>query len=247
MSLNDLDPYYIKSISALHSYSFLSGEPCDLQIYLEDAIKNKSGLNKELSSIISTAVKQNRLDEIKPHINVLEESKTASSSDNELEELMDLMCIVCNEMDVGARNRLLECSGCHALYHQECHRPPVTSLESDGTWVCQNCKDAKKLKRSPMHASPSRVPSPLSSSSSKLKLSTSQIRSSTSPLYKSGGSNKSSPISWEETSGKLSHSGKSPSNISSSNCVTPNINIISADKRLQIIKKKAAKFHDKRK
>lgn len=43
-------------------------------------------------------------------------------------------------MDVGARNRLLECSDCHALYHQECHTPVVTSQESDENWVCHNCK-----------------------------------------------------------------------------------------------------------
>lgn len=43
-------------------------------------------------------------------------------------------------MDVGARNRLLECSDCHMLYHQECHKPIVTNQDSFDTWVCQNCK-----------------------------------------------------------------------------------------------------------
>lgn len=63
-------------------------------------------------------------------------------------------------MDVGARNRLLECSDCHALYHQECHRPVVTLQESDDNWICQNCKDAnKKFKRSPSNASPVTVTS----------------------------------------------------------------------------------------
>lgn len=47
-------------------------------------------------------------------------------------------------MDVGARNRLLECSDCHSLYHQECHTPVVTALEADDVWICQGCKDERK-------------------------------------------------------------------------------------------------------
>lgn len=43
-------------------------------------------------------------------------------------------------MDVGARNRLLECVGCHSLYHQECHRPAVSLQEADTDWLCRNCK-----------------------------------------------------------------------------------------------------------
>jgi integrator complex subunit 12 len=35
--------------------------------------------------------------------------------------------------------------------------------------------------------------------------------------------------------------------VNSQKCVVPNINIISADKRLQIMKKKAAKMQEKRK
>lgn len=33
---------------------------------------------------------------------------------------------VCKGMSVGARNRLVECSDCHSLYHQECHKPPIS-------------------------------------------------------------------------------------------------------------------------
>lgn len=53
-------------------------------------------------------------------------------------------------MDVGARNRLLECSDCHSLYHQECHRPVVSAVEADDIWICQSCKDERRrLQRSP--------------------------------------------------------------------------------------------------
>ena len=54
----------------------------------------------------------------------------------------DLTCIVCKGMDVGARNRLVECVDCHALYHQECHNPPIQDAQIDVprlVWYCANC------------------------------------------------------------------------------------------------------------
>lgn len=49
------------------------------------------------------------------------------------------LCLLFSGMDVGARNRLLECSDCHSLYHQECHKPGVTE-DSFENWVCFSCK-----------------------------------------------------------------------------------------------------------
>lgn len=58
-------------------------------------------------------------------------------------------------------------------------------------------------------------------------------------------------IDFSETSSTKSHGSSSSSNKYSSSgqnrVLTPNINIISADKRLQIMKKKAAKLQEKRK
>lgn len=34
-------------------------------------------------------------------------------------------------MSVGPRNRLVECSDCHMLYHQECHKPPILENVND--------------------------------------------------------------------------------------------------------------------
>lgn len=47
-------------------------------------------------------------------------------------------------MDVAAKNQLLECCKCHALYHQECHTPPVAQEDLDTSlWTCSNCKSLK--------------------------------------------------------------------------------------------------------
>lgn len=98
MCLADLDANFLKSIGSLHSNEFLfSGEPSALQVALEEAIKAKTGATKDLTSIIATTVRQQRIEELKATA-LNEESKTASSSDNELElDLLkeDLMCVVC--------------------------------------------------------------------------------------------------------------------------------------------------------
>lgn len=98
MSLADLDLNFIKSISSLHSNEFfINGEPSILQLSLEEAIKSKTGIVKDFSSLIATSVKQQKLEEFKTSV-LIEDSKTTSSSDNELElDLLkeDLMCVVC--------------------------------------------------------------------------------------------------------------------------------------------------------
>lgn len=54
----------------------------------------------------------------------------------------DLTCVICKGMDVGARNRLVECQECHSLYHQECHVPHILDSQIDvpkQVWYCSNC------------------------------------------------------------------------------------------------------------
>ena len=49
---------------------------------------------------------------------------------------------------MGTRNRLVECQECHQLYHQECHKPPVTDQDVNDprlVWYCAKC--ANKLKK----------------------------------------------------------------------------------------------------
>lgn len=98
MFLNDIDSQFIKSLNYLYSSdASLKGDSVPLQFYLEEAIKSKGGLTKDLSAIVSASFKQRGLLDFKPFLNSLEESK-GSSSDNELElDLLkeDLMCIIC--------------------------------------------------------------------------------------------------------------------------------------------------------
>lgn len=66
------------------------------------------------------------------------------SDDNLALEILedDLTCVICKGMDVGARNRLVECVDCHSLYHQECHNPPIQDSQIDVPrliWYCSNC------------------------------------------------------------------------------------------------------------
>lgn len=98
MSQVEVDLNYIKSIASLHSPEFLiKEEPSAIQLALEEAIRNKTGKSIDITSLIAPSVKQ-RAEDIKNLSNLIEESKTTSSSDNELElDLLkeDLMCIVC--------------------------------------------------------------------------------------------------------------------------------------------------------
>lgn len=106
-------------------------------------------------------------------------------------------------MDVGARNRLLECSDCHSLYHQECHRPVVTPLEADDVWICQGCKDERRrvMERSP---TPPLIPQAIPTVSKPVSGgknsggSSSSHRSSTSSSSSSSSSGKSSSKSSSE-------------------------------------------------
>ncbi|ALC46721.1 IntS12 [Drosophila busckii] len=56
----------------------------------------------------------------------------------------DLNCCVCGGMVITANNRLIECSKCGALYHQECHKPPISNEEAadeqqSQIWQCDAC------------------------------------------------------------------------------------------------------------
>uniref|UniRef100_A0A2M4APF1 Integrator complex subunit 12 n=1 Tax=Anopheles triannulatus TaxID=58253 RepID=A0A2M4APF1_9DIPT len=249
--------------------------------------------------------------------------------EDKLKELEDLMCVECRRMDVSARNRLVECADCHALYHQECHKPIISEADAndeENAWYCTLCRTKPTISKptaSPLvHALPLPVAtspttggatssgskSSSSSSSSHSKSSGSgshssssnskQVESSSGSKHKSSSSksgsssSKSSDSSHErdrerdrdrgererdrerdrdrdrderekdrdrrerdkdrEKSSKSSSSSSGTSSASSAtsalagaNAVgTPSINIISADKRIQMMKKKAAKMHD---
>ncbi|XP_049532276.1 integrator complex subunit 12-like [Anopheles darlingi] len=248
--------------------------------------------------------------------------------EDKLKELEDLMCVECRRMDVSARNRLVECADCHALYHQECHKPNISEADAndeENAWYCTLCRTKSTISKPtasplvlplPVATSPTTVvtssgtKSSSSSSSSHSKSSGSgshsssssssnskQAESSSGSKHKSSSSKSSSSSSKssdssherdrerdrdrgerdrdrdrdrdrerderekdrdrrerdkdrEKTSKSSSSSGTSSASSAASalagaNAVgTPSINIISADKRIQMMKKKAAKMHD---
>ncbi|KAK6633204.1 hypothetical protein RUM44_003805 [Polyplax serrata] len=63
----------------------------------------------------------------------------------------DLNCKICKGMTVGPRNRLVECSDCHSLYHQECHKPPISENVNDPrlVWYCSSCTKKTQEKVQP--------------------------------------------------------------------------------------------------
>lgn len=171
--------------------------------------------------------------------------------DNEhLQDLEDLHCLVCGRIDFGAKNRLIECAKCNALYHQECHTPQISDAElandQESSWCCIACK-CKAVKPAAAASSPAKSYSSSSSSSSTSSLSK-RDREHSKSSSTSRHHHHSSSSKHERTSSRSSASdraGSGGSGSGSGKCsVTPSINIISADKRLQNMKKKAAKTHE---
>jgi integrator complex subunit 12 len=198
-----------------------------------------------------------------------------SDLDQVQEELMELLCCVCRRMDNSAKNCLVECHGeCHSLYHQECHKPPISDSDANNTdpehnWYCSTCRNKDALieidssNESPSKSSTSsetrhkkkkdgtsskHYDSSSSDSSESLVIKKSshsgshKKSSSSRDGYRDGDSRSSSDSRDRSSHSKSSASGAAAA--SSSASVTPSINIVSADKRLQIMKKKAAKMHE---
>ncbi|KAK9889371.1 hypothetical protein WA026_004647 [Henosepilachna vigintioctopunctata] len=251
LNITDMDWQLVKCIGYLHSGDSINKEDAmALQMFLEESIKNKYGIVKDLTNLVTSSIKPesvDRIEEYKPVLNIYEDSKV-SNSDDELElDLFkdDLMCVVCNGMDVAARNQLLECSDCHALYHQDCHRPVVSLQDSFDSWdLNKKSKPLSSVANSTFLSAPQSLPA-VPSSSLKLTISrgSGHKNSTTSDNHKSSDSKNNSTSISKSTSSAM----KVQSNSSSSRNVTPNINIISADKRIQNMKKKAAKLQEKRK
>ena len=61
-----------------------------------------------------------------------------------LEEQFDCSCCVCKSFNQESGNKLMECSSCQNLYHQECHIPPVSNEEASDPrliWNCSKCSN----------------------------------------------------------------------------------------------------------
>jgi len=159
----------------------------------------------------------------------------------DLEGLNDLTCCVCKDWAQGNGNKLMECHTCQNLYHQECHNPPISDDEAGDprlVWNCSQCKAPKP--KSSSSGSSSGIKS--SSSSSSKSSSGSIKRSSSSDKHSSSSSSGlgSSSSSYKSSSSSNSSSSKSKSSSSYSKSSSSSSSGHEADKRLQMLKKKAA-------
>lgn len=224
MTQLELDPQFTQGLRLLHSTNKDSAE--QLRALLDEAIKQKYGPSKMLSNVLhkkymmeepvlsdhsSSSSKKSKSSSSSKHSS--KSSKNSSpvnlpardtppdilqTDDTLALEILedDLTCVICKGMDVGARNRLVECQECHSLYHQECHVPHILDSQIDvpkQVWYCSNCPKSQVSK------------------------------------------DRSSPKTVIESKTKEQ---KKPSS-STGTKVTPNIHIISADKRLKDMMKKA--------
>merc|ERR1712142_294710 len=167
--------------------------------------------------------------------------------DLEMNLEFDCSCCVCKTFTQESGNKLMECSSCQNLYHQECHNPPVSNHEASDPRLIWNC--VKCIKKS--------IPGgkPASSSSSSLlkeerksekeKSSKSSLSSGSSSKRSSslkGDSGRGSSVTGSSVSGgsgsSKSKSGSSGATSSSSGSSTELSS--SARKRIKLIKKQAA-------
>ncbi|KAI5632108.1 PHD-finger domain-containing protein [Phthorimaea operculella] len=238
MSSIDFDPAIKLCLKYLHSSASDSTE--QLRLTLDDHIRQTFGSAKTLGNVLPrkylneekmesprTKHKSEKPSSSKTvpvpqqspqQLQIPERENDDGTMDGELPfDLLeeDLTCAVCRQIAVQAGNRLVECDACHALYHQDCHKPVISDNDMGTGWQCASCLASQGFATG------------YSKSSSSSSKSPSRVSGSTTPV---------------KISSAASSASSSPSKV-----VTPNINIISADKRLQIMKKKAAKQHEKKK
>ena len=80
-----------------------------------------------------------------------EEEEASDAGDSEamdlemnLEDQFDCSCCVCKSFSQESGNKLMECSSCQNLYHQECHNPPVSNEKASDPrliWNCDKCSN----------------------------------------------------------------------------------------------------------
>jgi len=110
-----------------------------------------------------------------------EESSTPQMDVDDFAFDLGISCVICKQFDVKTGNQLVECQECHNLYHQECHKPPVTDKElSDPrfVWYCHRC--ARTIKK--MVAQKPVKPKPTFAVPNSVKEGTPQIKSSKTDL-----------------------------------------------------------------
>ncbi|XP_050532492.1 integrator complex subunit 12 isoform X1 [Daktulosphaira vitifoliae] len=154
-------------------------------------------------------------------------------SDSDMEtDLEAYSCFVCKESFVHMGNSLVECLDCHSMYHQNCHSPPITDINLNDpriVWYCSNCRQRDSQKAQDTRTSGKDGNKKSSSKSTSAKIEKSSTKSSqhakASPSKSKSSSDNSSPKHFPPTSSTIS----------------------AMEKRVQMMKKKAAKKSEKKK
>ena len=105
----------------------------------------------------TTDIEENDKDEkeVLESTTIIDEKRVEASTSSDpfdletMADFGDISCVVCKNIDFKPGNQLVECQECHSLYHQECHKPLLTSSEiSDprNIWYCAKC--TKNMKKS---------------------------------------------------------------------------------------------------
>lgn len=77
--------------------------------------------------------------------------------------------MVCKQIEITNNNQLFECQDCLCLYHQECHKPPITKKDINDprlVWYCSKCSKNMKKVGKPTPASATKLLASKPSSSS---------------------------------------------------------------------------------
>merc|ERR1712142_105930 len=260
------------SVSKQHSRSVSSDRTIDKDRSEKDKKKDLDRLKKDLSELADkpTDPKRARLDSpalsssshtpsptpppSREEGDVSDGGSDVEFGDLEMNLEFDCSCCVCKTFTQESGNKLMECSSCQNLYHQECHNPPVSNHEASDPRLIWNCvKCTKKSVPGGKPASSSSSSSSLlkeerksekeKSSKSSLSSGSSSKRSSSSSRHKpspaKGDSGRGSSVTGSSGSSK-SKSGSS-SGASSSSGTSSNTELSSsARKRIKLIKKQAA-------
>jgi len=188
-------------------------------------------------------------------VNDVDLSDPGSEDDYGDLDFNDCSCCVCKNFTQESGNKLMECSSCQNLYHQECHVPPVSNEKASDPrliWNCDKCsnkgksfdnksssvKDDRKYEKDKSKSSgssSSRSGSSSSSNKHKPSPAKSDNRGTSGPPVLSLSSMTSGSSSKMKTGG-----GSSSGSVTASSSQGPGELSSTAKKRMKLIKQQAA-------
>ncbi|XP_022167030.1 integrator complex subunit 12 [Myzus persicae] len=154
-----------------------------------------------------------------------------SDSESETEKVEPYSCCTCKESYVLMGNSLVECLECHSMYHQNCHNPPIIDINLNDpriVWYCINCRQ-KDYQKSDSRSSGKESKKSSSKNASKAEGSKS--------------SSKNSQPKSSSSKSKSSSANSSPKHYPPTSSTMMSV----MEKRVQMMKKKAAKKTEKKK